>query len=336
MNFIFDTRWEGTHGIGRVTSELRARLFPNGGYLSPRWPVSPVSPIDPFVRGAQLLASRNSVFYSPGFNPPVCAEERAVFTVHDLIHLRVPGGGGWLKQSYFERIVRPAISKGFRVLTVSEYSRNDLLTWSGAPETAVLNVGNGVDESFFEPVAAWKPGYPYVLYVGGRKLHKNLDRLLEAYAASRAASEIWLVLSGLPDSQLIAQAAKLGVADRLVFAGRIPDSELASYYRGAIALLFPSFFEGFGLPPVEAMAGGTPVLTSNATSLPEAVGDAALTVDPFSVEALRDGIDRLAFDSELRLRLQIAGPIQARRHSWDNVAAKVGCTLAELRASVSA
>jgi glycosyltransferase involved in cell wall biosynthesis len=84
------------------------------------------------------------------------------------------------------------------------------------------------------------------------------------------------------------------------------------------------------------MAGGTPVLTSNVTSLPEAVGDAALTVDPYSVDALRDGIDRLAFDDALRARLREAGPVQARRHSWDAVAAKVGKVLAELRASVPA
>ncbi len=172
--------------------------------------------------------------------------------------------------------------------------------------------------------------------MGGRKLHKNLDRLLEAYATSKAASEVRFVLSGNPDAAIMALAGKLGVTDRLVFVGHIPDSELASYYRGATALLFPSYFEGFGLPPVEAMAGGTPVLTTTATSLPEAVGDAALTADPFSVDSLRDGIDRLAFDSVLRQRLQIAGPIQARRHSWENVAAKVEAVLAELRASAAA
>ncbi|MDP3295460.1 MAG: glycosyltransferase family 1 protein [Nevskia sp.] len=319
-----------------MTTEIRGRLFPEGSYLAPRWPVAPLSPLDPFVRGAQLLASRKALFYSPGFNPPAFAQQRAVFTICDLIHVRVPGEAGALKRTYYERLVKPAVHGCFRVLTISDYSRRDLLDWSGADPSQVVDVGCGVDEAFFAPVTAWQPGYPYFLYVGGRKLHKNLDRLLEAYSRSRAASEVRFVLSGKPDAHLMALANRLGVADRLVFAGHIPDSELASYYRGATALLFPSYFEGFGLPPVEAMAGGTPVLTSTATSLPEAVGDAALTADPFSVDSLRDGIDRLAFDSALRLRLQLAGPIQARRHSWDNVAAKVGTVLADLRASVSA
>lgn len=335
-SFIFDTRWEAPHGIGRMTTELHARLFPEDSYRAPRWPASPVSPIDPFVRGAQLLASRKALFYSPGFNPPVFARQRAVFTVCDLIHLRVSGEAGVLKRVYYERLVKPAVHSCFRVLTISDYSRRDLLDWSGADPSQVVDVGCGVDEAFFAPVTAWQPGYPYFLYVGARKPHKNLDRLLEAYARSKAASEVRFVLSGKPDTAIMALAGKLGVSDRLVFVGHIPDSELASYYRGATALLFPSYFEGFGLPPVEAMAGGTPVLTTTATSLPEAVGEAALTADPFSVDSLRDGIDRLAFDSALRQHLQIAGPIQARRHSWDKVAAKVQTVLAELRASVSA
>lgn len=331
---VLDSRWEGPHGIGRMTAEIRARLFPAGTFNTPKWPASAINPIDPFIRGAELAANRKALFYSPGFNPPAFAQHRAVFTICDLIHLRVPGEAGWLKRQYYQRLVRPAVSKAFRVLTISDYSRRDVLDWSGAEPSQVVDVGCGVDEQFFVPVAPWQLGYPYFLYIGARKPHKNLDRLLEAFAGSRASSEVRLVLSGNADTAVTALATRLGVLDRVVFAGRIPDSDLPAWYRGATALLFPSYFEGFGLPPVEAMAGGTPVLTSTATSLPEAVGDAALTVDPFAIDALRDGIDRLAFDSALRARLQAAGPIQARKHSWDSVAAKVGAVLDELRASI--
>lgn len=317
-----------------MTAELRTRLFPDGGYSSPRWPASPVSPVDPFVRGAELVRDRKSVFYSPGFNPPAFGHDRAVFTVCDLIHLRVPGEAGWLKRQYYERLVKPAVSKCFRMLTISDYSRRDVLDWSGADPLQVVDVGCGVDEQFFASVPAHQPGFPYLLYVGARKPHKNLDRLLEGFAASRARGELKLVLSGNADAATMALVLHLGVADQLVFAGRIPDADLPAWYRGATALLFPSYFEGFGLPPVEAMAGGTPVLTTTATSLPEAVGDAALTVDPFSVEAIRDGIDRITHDDTLRARLIAAGPVQARKHSWDSVARKVGAVLDELRASV--
>lgn len=261
-------------------------------------------------------------------------QERAVCSVHDLIHLRIPEESGVLKRAYYEKIVRPGIAKAFRILTVSEFSRSDILNWSGALESQVICVGNGVDDCFFGSLTPYKPGFPYLLYVGARKPHKNLDRLLEAFAASRAGRELKLVLSGNADAATTALASRLGVADRLVFAGRIPDADLPAWYCGATALLFPSYFEGFGLPPVEAMAGGTPVLTTTATSLPEAVGDAALTVDPFSVEAIRDGIDRITHDDTLRARLIAAGPVQARKHSWDSVARKVDAVLDELRASV--
>lgn len=331
-----DSRWSGSHGIGRMTTELTGRLFPSSSYREPRWPSSPVSPFDPFVRGLELLFAPRMVFYSPGFNPPALCHRRAVFTVCDLIHLRVPGEAGALKRAYYERLVKPAVHRCFKVLTISEYSRNDILEWSGAPPDQVFNVGCGVDDSFFRPVLPWNPGYPYFLYVGARKPHKNLTRLLEAYARSRARNDVQLVLSGDADAAVTGLASSLGITNRIVFVGRIPDEQLSAYYRGATALLFPSYFEGFGLPPVEAMAGGTPVLTSTATSLPEAVGDAALTVDPFSIDAMQHAIDQLAFDSALRERLRRDGPVQARRHSWDYVAAKVGTVLEALKASVAA
>lgn len=331
---LFDIRWEGQHGIGRMTAEIRRRLFADGGFESPRWPASPVSPIDPFLRGAQLLASPRSIFYSPGFNAPAAARSRTVFTICDLIHLRVPGEAGIAKRQYYEQLVKPAVSRALRVLTISEYSRRDVLDWSGADPSQVVDVGCGVDERFFAPVPPHDTGYPYFLFIGARKPHKNLDRLLAAYAASKAARDIRLALSGDPEPTLLARAARLGVADRLVFTGHIPDVELPAWYRGATALLFPSCFEGFGLPPVEAMAGGTPALVANTTSLPEAVGDAAELIDPLSVESIRHGIDRVAFDSALRERLRTAGPTQARRHSWDGVAARVRGVLDDLRASV--
>jgi len=332
----FDSRWFGSHGIGRMAREIAARNFPLNEFVSPAWPSSPVNPLDPFVQGAQLLSSPRTVFYSPGFNAPAFARDRCVFTICDLIHLRIEGEAGALKRAYYEQLVKPAVSQSFRVLTISEYSRRDVLEWSGADPSQVVDVGCGVDEAFFAPAPPVNLGFPYFLYVGARKPHKNLDRLLEAYAASRPVSEIKLVLSGRADAHMEALAARLGIADRIHYAGRIPDADLPGWYRGATAVLFPSLFEGFGLPPVEAMAAGTPVMTSNATSLPEVVGDAALCVDPYSVNAMQDGIDRITYDSELRARFQVAGPLKAREHSWDRVAEKVQAVLSELKASVGA
>jgi glycosyltransferase involved in cell wall biosynthesis len=109
----------------------------------------------------------------------------------------------------------------------------------------------------------------------------------------------------------------------VVFADLIPDDQLPSYYRGAIALVFPTLYEGFGLPPLEAMASGTPVVTSSTTSLPEVVGDAAILVDPSSVEAIADSIERVVADSELRQALIVRGLEQAKRFTWGDTAARV-------------
>jgi len=336
MPLLFDARWLGSHGIGRMTSEIRNRALATTDFIAPSWPESPVSPIDPFLRGAQLIGSPRLTFYSPGFNAPASGRERSVFTICDLIHLRIAGEAGALKRAYYEKLVKPAVGQAFRVLTISKYSRTDVLNWSGADPSQVLDVGCGVDEVFFVPAPPVNLGFPYFLYVGARKPHKNLDRLLEAYAASRSGSDIKLVLSGRADAHMEALAARLGIADRIHYAGRIPDADLPGWYRGATAVLFPSLFEGFGLPPVEAMAAGTPVMTSNATSLPEVVGDAALLIDPYSVDAMQDGIDRITYDSELRARFEVAGPLKAREHSWDRVAEKVQAVLSELKASVGA
>ena len=330
----FDARWSGAHGIGRMTREIALRLFPAEMPPSPRWPASPVNPIDPFVRGAQLLGSPRSVFYSPGFNAPVAGRSRSVFTICDLIHLRVAEESSALKRAYYEQLVKPAVSQSFKVLTISDYSRRDVLDWSGADPAQVVDIGCGVDDVFFAPTESQQPGFPYLLYIGARKPHKNLDRLLQAFAASKAASGLKLVLSGAPDAGFESRVAALGLGGRVHYAGRIPDADLPGWYRGATALLFPSLFEGFGLPPVEAMAGGTPALVANTTSLPEAVGDAAVLVEAESVESIRDGIDRIVFDSALRARLHTAGPVQARRHSWDAVAARVRGVLDALQGTV--
>lgn len=331
----FDDRWIAMHGIGRVASEMRGRVMSGRPWVSPRFPQSSLNPADAIAQGLWLRSSSRRIFYSPGFNPPAFAARRAIFTIHDLIHVRVPEESSAMKRLYYGALVKPAVHRCFKVLTVSEYSRRDILEWSDVEASRVLNVGNGVDERFFEPVTPWVPGWPYYFYIGARKAHKNLDRLLVAYASSAHAGTIKLVLSGEPDAETTARARELKIEDRLVFAGRIPEEELPAYYQGAVALLFPSTFEGFGLPPVEAMAGGVPVMTSNTTSLPEVVGSAALQVDPFSVEALRAGMEKIAEDESLRRLLREAGPVQARTHSWERVAAKVNGVLDALIASTT-
>lgn len=325
-----DSRWVGPHGIGRFAQEVLARL--PGKPL--RSPFSPLSPLDPLALSAALWLRRPAVFFSPGFNPPLWSPVPFVFTIHDLIHLHVPEELSRLKAAYYRFVVRPAARRAFRVLTVSEYSKTQIVRWAGVKPDQVVVVGNGVDLAFSPDGPAYDPGYPYILYVGNRKPHKNLPRLLEAFAQVAAEQpELHLLLSGAPDDETRHQALRLGIYHRVVFAGHIPEAQLPALYRGAALLTLPSLYEGFGLPPLEAMACGTPVVVSDTTSLPEVVGEAGVLVDPQSVPSIADGLRRALTDSDLRERLRAAGLERARQFSWDRVAERVRRVLAEAEAA---
>ncbi|HOO40830.1 MAG TPA: glycosyltransferase family 1 protein, partial [Syntrophales bacterium] len=141
---------------------------------------------------------------------------------------------------------------------------------------------------------------------------------------------IRLIFTGNPNEKLMSLARNLDVEKRVEFMGRVPEGDLPGLYRGALALIFPSLYEGFGLPVVEAMACGTPVLTSNTTSLPEVAGDAALLVDPTSVEQIKGGIERLCSDPELRRMLSEKGLQRVKLFKWENVADKVKTVLQKM------
>jgi glycosyltransferase involved in cell wall biosynthesis len=191
------------------------------------------------------------------------------------------------------------------VLTVSAFSRREILEWTGLPGERVEVVGNGVSAAFRPDGPRHQPGYPYFLHVGRRAAHKNVERLVAAHTASRCGREV-----------------------RLLFTGDLSEDQLAAHYRGAVALAFPSLYEGFGLPIVEAMASGTPVLTSNATAIPETAGRGnALVVDPLSVDAIAAGLDQLAEDAVLRADLRQRGLARAKAFSWEQVAGKVAAAL---------
>jgi len=170
------------------------------------------------------------------------------------------------------------------------------------------------------------------LYVGNRKPHKNLARLLQGFAHSGLRRDLCLVLTGMPEAALSQQVMALQLQDRVVYAGHLTEPELAAYYRGAVAVVCPSLYEGFGLPPLEAMACGTPVVTSNRTALPEVVGEAAMLVDPYDVEALAWGIRRVVDDQGLRQALAHQGLVRAQQFTWEQTAARVWQVLQEAAA----
>ena len=298
----YDPRWSGPHGIGRFSDEVIARL-PDAQPL--RAGVRKLSLLDPLATTLAVMGLRAGVYFTPGFNPPLRCPVPFVFCMHDLIHLRFAGESSALRRAYYGLVVGPAAQRAARVLTVSEYSRREILEWTGLNSERVEVVGNGVSEVFRPEGPRHEPGYPYFLHVGRRGSHKNVDRLVAAHAASRCGRDV-----------------------RLLFTEDLDDAQLAAHYRGAVALVFPSLYEGFGIPVVEAMACGTPVLTSNVTALPETVGEGnALIVDPLSVDAIAAGLDRLAEDAALRVQLRERGLLRAAAFTWSRVAEKVAGAL---------
>lgn len=324
----FDARWIGHHGIGRFASELYAHLpelIPVSGLIKP-W-----SAFDVLYLTFRILGNSRTTWFSPGFNAPIVGLARYVFTIHDLNHLDIPQNSSFLKRLYYRLIVKPACRRAARILTVSEFSRKRIIEWAEVSSEQVVNVGNGVSSCFWNCTEPFAPGYRYLLCVGNRKPHKNELNLLRAFARSQIDRDIRLVFTGRPAQSHFALAVELAISSRVEYVGTLEESRLASLYRGALALVFPSLYEGFGLPAVEAMASGVPVIAANATALPEIVGDAGLLIDPASVDEIATAIQRVCGDAELREELRRKGLARAKLFSWDDVAAKVRAVLNEVR-----
>ena len=314
---MFDARWIGNHGIGRFAGQLQKFLPGLVDYQTKR---RPWHPLDPLLLGAELWRKRPKLFFSPGYNSPIGWPKPFVFTLHDLNHLYVPNNSNTAKRAYYRHIIRPACHRAAFVLTVSEYSKREISDWAGIAEKKIINVGNGVGQPFTPVGPKYNPGYPYLLYVGSRKPHKNLTRLLKAFSISGVRKDVHLILTGIADPTILAEIECLGLRGDVNFVDSSLDGDLSDLYRGALALVFPSLYEGFGLPPLEAMACGVPVLTSKVCSLPEVMGDAGVLVDPLDVGAIAEGMRRLVEDSGLRTDLRGKGLLRARVFSWDETA----------------
>jgi len=320
---LCDARWVGPHGIGRFAGEVLRRL-PEHRQLAggPK----PLSAADPFWIACQLAALRPSVYFSPGFNSPPLASIPFVFTIHDLIHIQMPAETTPAKRLYYRLIVRPACRRAFRVLTVSEYSRAQILRWSGLPRERVINVGNGVGPPFEPEGPRRRPGFPYVLYVGNSRPHKGLFNLLLAFRGIQYP-DLRLVLAGRLSDSATRWVDSLGIRRRTEIVSSPADQELACYYRGALLLVVPSLVEGFGLPALEGMACGTPVIASYAAALPEVVGDSGALIDPSDVDAMRREMESVLGSPERQAAMRSRGIERAQQFTWDKVAAKVAAVL---------
>jgi glycosyltransferase involved in cell wall biosynthesis len=285
------------------------------------------------------------LFHAPHYVLPPLVPCRSVVTIHDCIHLMFPQYlPNRLALGYARTSISLAARRATRVLTVSQSSKRDILRFVDTEPDKIDVIYNAYDERFgVEPEEQdvvrvrerFQLNDEFVLYAGNVKPHKNLERLIEAFhiVRQRGLDHLKLVLIGDDISRYAAlrRAVHRHQLHKYVrFFGYVPEETLAVMYRLAGVFVFPSLYEGFGLPPLEAMASGTPVVTSNVSSLPEVAGDAALLVDPYHPEAIAEGIYRVLSDEPLRRSLRAKGLERARQFSWEQSVGRVRAIYGEV------
>jgi glycosyltransferase involved in cell wall biosynthesis len=311
--------------------------------FSDRWPnfsVRATLPHMPLIRIPLTLSAelrRRPVdvlhvqFTAPPFSPcPV------VVSIHDLSFEHLPQTFKWRSRKQLRITVRRSAREAAQVIALSEHARSDLIaTYRLAPEK--VSVVPLAAPDHFRPVAneeeiqrvrqTYGIKDDYILSVGAIQPRKNLSRLVAAYSRLRRVGPggklPQLVLVGkcawLYDETLRA-IKELEVSDSIILTGYVPESDLPALYSGALCFVYPSYFEGFGLPPLEAMKCGAPVIVGNQTSLPEVVGDAGVLVDPFDVDDIAAKIENMIGDSNLRAGLRVKGLNRAKLFSWRETA----------------
>ena len=284
------------------------------------------------VSPALLERDGIDVVHAPVNIAPLLSGRPSVVTVHDLAFRIFPEQYPSAKQRYLDLLTRRSVERATQVIAVSENTCADLLHFYTVHPERVHVVPNGVDPSLrpirdearLERFRA-KHDLPaqFILFLGTLQPRKNLVTLLRAWTRLDTAARLPLVVAGAQGwkfEPIFDEARALGIADDVQFKGYVEGSELALWYSAATIFVYPSLYEGFGLPVLEAMACGAPVISSNSSSLPEVSGDAAMLVDPEDVDGLARAIDRLSHDSNLRSRLSSRGIERSKLFSWARTA----------------
>jgi O-antigen biosynthesis alpha-1,2-mannosyltransferase len=326
-----DQRWIGNHGIGRFARSVLTDLDYRAISLSS----NPAASLDAW-RLARALAKTTpaDLFFSPGYNTPVFCPAQFVFTIHDLSHVYCHENSSPLIRLYYATVLKRACHRAVKILTVSEFTRIQIAQWSGVSPTKIRNVSCGVDPIYHPSADVYGLPFPYLLSVSNRKRHKNEFRMVAAFAKAGLDPRIHLVFTGYPDAALTGCIKQHNVAQRVDFLGLVAEQKLPSLYRGAEGLMFISLYEGFGLPLLEAMACGTPAITSKVAAMPETAGGAALLVDPTSIEQMSQALAQLVGDESLRAQLREQGLKRASQFSWASTRSKVHQVLEEAIGSV--
>lgn len=318
-NIIIDARMvdEHLHGIGRYTYELvkgisskdefNVKLVVNDIELAKKifngYKVSFIKVKSKFLSLTEVIELplkinkyKDYIYHTPSFSCSPFINLKSYITLHDLNHLALPQYYSKLHTLYYKFIVKPFANKCEKIFTVSNFSKNEILNWLKCNEDKVVVTYNGIDERFKpinnnEKLEEIRKKYnlpnKFILYIGNQKPHKNVETLLKSM---KLIDEI-LIINGKPSEKLGTLINELNIGNKVKFIGYIEDDDLPYLYNLADIFVFPSLYEGFGLPPLEAMACGCKTIVSNSTALPEVVGDCAMKFEALSTSELANKIN---------------------------------------------
>lgn len=266
--------------------------------------------------------SKAKILFSPISEAPLWSKCRSVVMIHDFIPLRFPRRFSPLIP-YHRYYVPQVLKQAEHIVCNSEATAQDIVDFCQIPTSKITPILLAYNAQHFQPKLTENNelNQPYFLFIGRHDLHKNVSRIISAIAKLNRCDEYQLLLVGPTDDRhtplLRQQIAELGLTERVKFLDYVPYADLPGIISGAIALVFPSLWEGFGLPILEAMGCGTPVITSNLASMPEVAGDAAILVDPYNTDEIADAMQAIADDTALQTKLSELGLARAKQFSWE-------------------
>ena len=320
-----------------LTQPSRWQLPPSSSNIkSIETSISPFSLSQQWQLSSLLQKHQVDVYHSPYYLMPYGLKTATIVTIHDLTPQLFPQYVPGLARIVFKLATKLALWRSTHIVTVSEHTKQDLLQHYHLPLQRATAIHHAPDRSFqpqpIQKIVQLRKKYAlsanYMLYFGINKPHKNLTRLIRAWhllSSEQKTGDVLLVIAGAWDKrypEVKAEVSCLNLGEYIRFLGPISNTDLPTLYAGATGFVFPSLYEGFGLPVIEAMACGTAVACSNTSSLPEVGGDAALYFDPNNVEEMAQQIGRLLTDQSLRENLAQRGLAQARRFAWQKTAAQ--------------
>jgi len=286
----------------------------------------------------EMIRHPQDVYFFPSSTMPLWyLPKRSVVTIHDVAFLFFPDCFSPALRYWLKRSTQRSIRAAAKIITVSEATRQDVLAYYNIAPERVIAIHHGVHRRFQplerESVQPMLNRYhlpePFLLCIGTLQRRKNIPRLIHAFYLLKQKHQIphKLVLVGqqyrdLPEDEIVSTVARLSLQQDVIWAGYVPDQDMPALINGADAFVFPSLYEGFGMPILEAMACGVPVACSNTSSLPEVAGDAAMLFDPYSVENMAERLHQLLADRDLRLAYREMGLMRAKQFSWDLCAQK--------------